>query len=879
MSPLRQLLNRLFSKSPSDESLDVEELRLDFKERYHNFKLLLNANNQALEIMAEIEQALHGRRPFGMAFVRASCTSVSVNVYRMIRKMDKLAPQKYTELSARFDAIQGPIEDLLKQKKPLGDERLIINLDEVTKDMADLVGSKAANLGEIRNRLNLPVPDGFALTAAAYQHFLDHNDLQAEIDRRIQTAEIDRLDTLYSLSAEIQQLIIRSEIPQDVEAAIRDAWRIMEQHAGQKITMALRSSAIGEDVADSSFAGQYRSELNVSEENVFHAYKEVVASKYSLPAITYRLNRGFRDEDIPMCVACLVMVDAAAGGVTYSRNPVDIRDDSVFINAAWGLPKSVVDGSDACDVFVVNRQSPPKVIHEDIRRKQRKFVCYPEEGVCRMDLTGDDQDLPALTHEQAIRLAESAVQLEEFYGAPQDIEWAVCDDGSLFLLQCRPLQLIEIPKRVQSLVSEVEASSTVIARGGVTASPGAACGNAFVAHKGVDILAFPEGAVLVVQQALPRWAPLLNRAAAVLTEQGGFAGHLANVAREFGVPALFGVNDAARVVKTGDLITVDADGRAIHKGRIDELLDQSRPRRNLMQGSPVFETLKQISLHIVPLNLLDPDSPEFQPQSCRTLHDITRFIHEKSVQEMFNFGKDHNFAERSSKQLYYKVPMQWWILNLDDGFKEEIKGKYVKLENIDSIPMLALWRGFTAIPWDGPPALDGKGLMSVMFQATTNRSLNTGMRSRYADRNFFMISKHFCSLSSRLGFHFSTLETMVSERAGENYISFQFKGGAADFERRLKRVHFIQEILQDADFRVSIKEDHLASRIEGRDMDFMIKHLEILGYLTLHTRQLDMIMSNPAYVNYYREKLLRDIDCILSAACDAGDHRMEVKRS
>ena len=519
MSPLRQLLNKLFSKGPSDEPLDVETLRLDFKERYHSFKLLLNANNQALEIMAEIEQALHGRRPFGMAFVRAGCTSASVNVYRMIRKMDNLAPQKYTELFARFDAIQGRVEEFLKQKKPLRDDRLIINLDEVTKDMADLVGSKMANLGEIRNRLSLPVPDGFALTAAAYQHFLDHNDLQAEIDRRIQTAEIDRLDTLYSLSAEIQQLIIRSEIPEDLRAVMRDAWRIMEQRAGKKITMALRSSAIGEDVADSSFAGQYRSELNISEENVFDAYKEVVASKYSLPAITYRLNRGFRDEDIPMCVACLAMVEAAAGGVTYSRNPVDIRDNSVFINAAWGLPKSVVDGSDACDLFVVNRQIPPKVIHEDIKRKQRKFVCYPEEGVCRMDLTGHDQDLPALTHEQAVRLAEFAVRLEEFYGTPQDLEWAVCDDGSMFLLQCRPLQLIDLPKREQSPASEVGASSTVITRGGITASPGAACGHAFVAQKSADILGFPEGAVLVVQQALPRWAPLLSRAAAVISEQ------------------------------------------------------------------------------------------------------------------------------------------------------------------------------------------------------------------------------------------------------------------------------------------------------------------------------------------------------------------------
>ena len=729
--------------------------------------------------------------------------------------------------------------------------------------MTDVVGGKMANLGDVKNRLQMRVPGGFVITAAAHELFMNTDGLQKEVDRLFQVAGSDLDRNLDLVSSQIRQLILSADVPEPIYNAVIAAYeKLKQQHGGQEVRLAVRSSAHGEDSENSSFAGQYRSELNVNFAQFFHFFKQILASKYSPQAIAYKINKGFRDEDIAMCVGCLAMVDAVAGGVVYTRNPLDRRDDNIYINSTWGLPKAVVDGDTLCDLFVVARDEALTIVREEIYDKAFQVICYEEDGCIRTETDADTAKLPSLTEGQIRELADAALQIEDYYESPQDIEWAICSDGTIYFLQSRPLQQMEASLPTDELNLDRFAAS-LLTDIGINASPGTASGRIFKVSKKVDILQFPEGAVLVVEQALPTWAPLVARAAAVISERGGFAGHLANVAREFGVPAIFGVTSAMDMAENGELVTVSADLKRVYLGSIAPLLEWKRPELTPMKGSPIYELLQQASRHIIPLNLIDPESRDFQPQNCTTFHDITRFIHEKSVVEMFNFGKDHHFSERSSKQLHYKVPMNWWILNLDDGFVHEVQGKYVRLEDIASIPMLAFWEGFVAIPWDGPPAMDGGGMTTILFRSTMNTALVTGSQSKYADRNYFMISKNFCTLSSRLGYHFSTMEAMVSERAVENYLGFKFKGGAADYERCLGRLHFIQEILERYGFRASINGDNLDARLEGRRMEYMLERLKILGYLTLHTRQLDMIMGNNAHVKYYMKKLTDDIDQIL----------------
>ncbi len=859
MSFVKKWLEKLRTKRRQNNLTprDVEALRTAFQTRYHNFKLLLSANNRVLHIVAELEAACKGDSPFGMSFIRANCTAISVDVFRMIKSMDELAPGKYGDLHESFMSIQGRIAEILSERRQAGAGPLIIPLHEVDKTRSDEAGNKMANLGEISNRLGIRVPAGFVISSGAYRKFIDHNDLQVEIDRLIQSSPVEEMDQLLSLSAQIQQKIISAEMPDELRKAISIAYAELESEEGQGVKVSLRSSALGEDSVQTSFAGQYRSELNVSADSLISAYKEIAASKYSLQAIAYRLTRGIRDEDIDMCVGCLSMVNAAAGGVIYSRNPFDARDERIFIHSALGLPKTVVDGSIAADLFVVSRD-PVGIVEEHIAQKREKFVCYAEEGVCRLEVVGSEGMEPSILGNTALELARIAIRIEDHYGVAQDVEWALDEKGEIVILQCRPLN-----QRYGFAEREEEAAEVppckMIVSGGLTASPGVGVGRVFVVRRESDVLFFNKGAVLVVKQPLPRWAALLGRASALVAEQGSAAVHLANLAREFCVPAIMGLEGATELLENGRLVTVDADGRRICDGEIEQLLENRERPKCLMDGSPVLEILKRVSEHIVPLHLLEPDAPDFKPSACRTFHDISRFCHERAVVEMFSFGKDHRFSEKASKQLVCGIPMQWWILNLDDGFREDVPGKRVNLDNIVSIPMLALWEGIVAVPWEGPPPVDARGFMSILVEAGSSGALDPALPSPYVARNYFMISKNFCSLSSRFGFHFASVEALVGERANENYASFFFKGGAADYGRRVRRARFVGEILDGFEFHAQIREDGVTARIEGYDEEVMKEKLRILGYLLIHTRQIDMVMYNDSSYVQLEHKLMSDI--------------------
>lgn len=827
-----------------------------FLGRCERFRQLLAANHVALESMSDMGDALAGLRLIDMNYVRSQSVTTVAAVGRMVGALCAMHPGKYDALRPQLRQIAralDPILHLQEGGEPQGP--VVLPMQDVA-GRTDLAGSKTARLAELGEKLDVETPKGIVFSADAFRLFMG-GGLREEIERLCMMSEGTGLDSLYSLSARISDAIVSAPIPQQI---IDEALTLLTEFS-PRVHFAVRSSAQDEDMQGMSFAGQYRSVLNVSPLEIFDAYRDVVASAYSVTAMSYRRNRGLRDDCAVMCVGCMEMVESVAGGVMYTADPLGIDHDCVHIHAVPGLPVSIVDGACDPDVWLVDRDSLV-ILKESIATKQWIHRCNDDGGTVRAHLSGEEATGASLNRKQVVHLAKLGRAVESYFGTPQDIEWALDAGGNVVILQSRPLEIQDFC-RIDARAPQED----ILFEGGSTASSGVGAGRVHYVFCDADLLALPDGAVMVVDQANPSWASALDRVSAVLAGHGSIAGHLANVAREFNVPAIFGMEKLVERLQAlpevlRDGITVDADACALYHGIHKDLLEKSSAKEPLffMENSPVMECLRQAMEYIIPLNLKDAKAPDFCPESCRTLHDITRFCHEKAVREMFGRSSS-SIPARAARRLVTDVPTQYWVLDLGGGLAP-CTGD-VGPDDVRSLPMRALWQGMNCKAWEGPPPADARGFFSVVMEAAANPALEAGAMNSMGERNYFLVGDGYCNLQSRFGFHFSTVEGHAGPFAEENYAYLQFKGGGADPERRKLRAATIRNILARKGFMANARDDAVFASLENVSAHRVLRAMIVLGHLIVHTRQLDMAMGDIQAAKEYEVELMDDISEVL----------------
>ncbi len=451
-----------------------------------------------------------------------------------------------------------------------------------------IAGGKGANLGEMVNA-GLPVPPGFVVTADAYLEAMERVDQRERLVELERSIDSEDLSATEQIAAEAQELIRKTGISNELREAILDAYNEL----GSDL-VAVRSSATSEDTEETSFAGINETFTNVSDaDELLDRIVDCWASLYGERAIAYRARHAVEDEPA-IAVVVQQMVDAQRSGVIFSVDPQG-DETKLVIEAAFGLGELVVSGEVEPDTYVLSREGT-EVVDVRVGTQRVKLVRDEDGGNRRVELSEEEGSERVLSDDEAVELAEIGLRVEEHYGSPQDIEWAM-DDGEFFLLQSRPITTLS---QEDEQPAEEEAEEDVLAEAevlveGLGASSGFASGPVKILESPDEGDRFEEGDILVTTMTAPDWVPIMSRAAAFITDSGGMTSHAAIVGREMGVPCVVGTGNATSVLRDGQQVTVDGKAGVIYEGDVTDALEQRRDEgvkaRDREAGMPAIPPL------------------------------------------------------------------------------------------------------------------------------------------------------------------------------------------------------------------------------------------------------------------------------------------------
>jgi pyruvate,water dikinase len=466
---------------------------------------------------------------------------------------------------------------------------LILWFEELGKDDIPLVGGKCANLGEMINA-GIPVPPGFAVTAYAYKRFIEETGIAQKIYDIIDETITDPGNPAQyeEASKKIRRIIESTPIPKDIRDAIVEAYRELSKRVGLKdVYVAVRSSATAEDLPGASFAGQQETYLNVrGEEEVLESVRKCWSSLFTPRAIFYRTEKGFRHEKVLISVAVQKMVNSRSAGVMFTLHPVTGDRNIIVIESVWGLGEAIVSGAVSPDHFEVDKNTL-KIVVKNIVKKEVEYVRDPKTGkTVHAKVPPERQEAPSLTDEEVVELAKIAKRIEQHYGTPQDIEFAVDRDlpfpQNLFIVQSRPetvWSMKEVEVAASSGSSAVSVAEAKMVIKGLPASPGVHVGKAKIVFSPEEAAKkIQKGDILVTRMTNPDWVPYMRLAGAIVTDEGGMTCHAAIVSRELGIPCIVGARDATKVLKDGETYTVDARSGVIYEGAVEELVKPAKEK-------------------------------------------------------------------------------------------------------------------------------------------------------------------------------------------------------------------------------------------------------------------------------------------------------------
>nr|WP_320012824.1 PEP/pyruvate-binding domain-containing protein [uncultured Desulfobulbus sp.] len=806
---------------------------------YDAFRRLLEQDSTAHTLMAEFEELFHNDRYEDLARVGERYQHFSQAVLAMVESLEQMNPTEANSLRQYFTKFDFYIRFLLAPPEQFTIPPYVVSLDEQQSDA--VLGNKGYNLVQLKEH-GLAVPDGFVITTTAYFALIEKNNLRVPINSLL--AQLDPLDHegCVRISAEIQALILKAHLPLEVTRELEEFTVSCKCNDNFSTRLAVRSSAERED-GTYSFAGQYESILGVVPDELPQAYLKVIASKYSVQALLYRIHLGFMDEETPLAVVVQNMVEAAISGVIYTQLPYgDASDQYLLIECIHGLGDLLVSGQEIPETYLVHRTSFDIQLTSPSSQKER--LVSTRNGVQRQPLEKKTQQSPMLSQEQVVELARKALRIEKhFAGVMQDIEWSIDDQGQVLFLQSRPLsasagQALDLCQAQPAMEIEGE----IVFAGGVCASRGAVAGP--VSHflnQGSSNLPL-EASIFLVKETPPSLVAITERALGIIAEKGAIAGHFSTVCREKGIPLLVHAERASTHLREGQTVTLDASHCKIFSGNISGQFE-SLSHLNGQKQQSYHKRIGAILRFITPLQLTDPRAESFSPQGCRSMHDIIRFSHERSLSSMFFLGDMISGKSQRAKKIRTELPIDLYVLDLRSG-KKNTESASLPVADFQSHALSALWGGLThpSIDWESHQHFDWKSFDDVVL-AGGMASTESGDLASYA-----IVGQGYLNVNMRFGYHFTLIDAICGADSRLNYAQIRFAGGGGEYAGRHLRIQFLEAVLQHYGFVTTATGDLIDGRLVERSQEEIYQLLDNLGKLLGATKLMDLVLREESQV-------------------------------
>lgn len=574
-------------------------------------------------------------------------------------------------------------------------------LEEVTKDDIPIAGGKGANMGEMI-RIGLPVPSGFVITTAAFERLIQFHNISDKIKMMLEVLNVEDTNMLMSTSKKIKKLIISLEFPSEIKNEIIDSYKKLSHVDNKSKTnltedddefVAVRSSATAEDLPGTSFAGQQASFLNIKHAaNLVKSVQECWASLYEPRAIFYRAKNNFKNPSIAVVVQRMVNSDKS--GVMFTVDPVS-GENVMIIESIWGLGEYLVLGEVSPDHYMVDKTG--KVLEKKIGQKPIALVRDHTTGKSiQVKISAEKINAQVLTDDEISKLVKYGRQLEEYYGKPQDVEFAI-EQYNMRIVQTRPVT-------TKAKTSEGEMTGVKILQG-MGASPGIATGKVKIVKNISEIGKIEEGDILVTTMTSPDLVPKMSKSAAIITDLGGATSHAAIVSREMGLPAIVGTGNGTTILKDGQIVTVDAYAGIVYEGTV------SINKTKTSEPVQVEKTKTKVKVNLVFADKMDVASRTDGVGLLRIEHMVTKSgIHPaKLVRE----GRSEEYITILTNGIkpiatkFYPKPV--WVRTLDARSDEFRNLEGGDAEPHEDNPMLG-WHGIRR-------SLDEPELLKTEFEA------------------------------------------------------------------------------------------------------------------------------------------------------------------